>query len=195
MKEPPVLVLVSGPAGSGKSTLAREVARRYRLAYLDYDSLGQSFLESIHRRYHPDERYEAFCAEWREEAYLALWRAAADSLSAGASLAASAPCSKEWREPRFFSELKARYSVDFLAVSIELLPDADALRERLVARGEARDAGKLRDWAQYVKSLPPPAVWDADHRFALTRYGEGCGAHPFAALLDRLLRGPCEKAL
>jgi len=183
----PALVLVSGPAGAGKSTMARMISSRHRVACLDYDSLGQSFLESIHRRCCPDERYEAFYSAWRRETYDTLWRVAADNLLAGAPLVASAPCTMEWRDPRFFAGLRAKYSADFLAISIELLPDAQSLRERLLGRAEARDAGKLADWARFAQSLPQPAVWDADHRFLLEGCPEDRDSNPFDALLDAAL--------
>jgi CMP/dCMP kinase len=45
----PLVVAIDGPSGSGKSTVAREVARRFRLAYLDtgamYRALTWSCLE------------------------------------------------------------------------------------------------------------------------------------------------------
>lgn len=185
----PVLVLVSGPAGSGKSTMARLIARTYRLPCLDYDTLGQPFLTEIQRRYYPDAPCEDFYRDWRGQSYDTLWGAAMDSLRLGVSVAASAPCKREWGERDFFKRLALRFDTSFQAVSIELMPDQGRLRDQLIARREPRDQGKLQNWASYAAGLQGEAVWDAARRITLREYQKGVLPESARALLDQVFKG------
>lgn len=180
----PALVLVSGTAGSGKSTMGRQVARRYGLPYLDYDSLVQPFLQGIARASGGEEPLELFYQKWRKESYDTLWNAVMDSLSLGVTVAASAPCSREWRQSSFFAGLRARYGVRFRAISIELLPDPGQLRRQLLDRGNPRDEGKLSNWTEYIQGMPGQAIWDADVRAVLRTYPVNATPEAVAALLS-----------
>ena len=75
----------------------------------------------------------------------------AENLRAGISIAASAPLSKEMRQPSFFDGMKSKYDIEFKVLSLVLQVPEKVLYARIVNRQAKRDEQKVRQWDDYYK--------------------------------------------
>jgi len=159
----PVFYLFSGLTASGKTVLARTFASSRSLAYVDYDTLVQPMLRAIERQDGVGDSRAAFYRKWREPCYEGLWDICAEILGCGSSLAASAPCGNEVKDPEFFSTLKKKAGVDFKAVGIYLAPESSFHLEAMKRRNAIWNEDIIPDWENYRRlHSPQRPVWDAD---------------------------------
>ena len=164
-----VLVLVTGIPGAGKSSLGRQIAAAFKIPYIDYDTVCQSFLTDIWQRQESPGTYAQFCLDWREASYGTFWNPLLENLSLGNHAVASAPLSKERANPTFFHEFRQRTTTRFSVLNIHLDVGKENLRQRLIERGEQRDLEKIENWDDFHTSQQRiPLVWDADRIIRIT---------------------------
>jgi predicted kinase len=141
------LILVLGAAGSGKTTFAQRLVPELGCVYLNSDTISEAAF--------PGDRDSPEYLKARPIIYRTLYDVAFANLKLGNSVLIDAPHvghigDPEWRawvisEPE---RLGARLRV------IHCVADENTRRSRLEARGEARDAGRLANWADYIASDP-----------------------------------------
>lgn len=164
------LVVVCGNAGTGKTTWARLVARRWRAALLDLDTVSERLVVAAQRelgRSEHDRDSADYKRVFRDAVHETLFALARDCAG---PVVVVAPFTKERRLSTFR---------DWLAQScagpaqVHYFVTEEEVREaRLRARGNPRDADKFRDYAAYralSQGEQPPAyphVWfDTTHAF------------------------------
>jgi predicted kinase len=153
-------IALTGPPGSGKSSTGRELATRLGAALLDLDTLTNPLvdvvLDSLGGQGYDDRRVAPLV---RDARYDCLVGVAQECLRVGAAVVMVAPFTTERKDQRAWTRLAGRLSeaggdphLVWLRIS------ADALSERLRARGAGRDLDKLQDLEAYVSSvdLSPP---------------------------------------
>lgn len=158
------LIIISGLPGTGKTTYGRYIAERFKLTYVDYDTVIQIFMDGIYESFYQGVPYNEFRAEWRACTYESFWSVVADNLKLGNTVAASAPLSKEQCEKEFFTELRRKYGIKGRILSIIMDLPEEMLYERILNRGEERDREKLAQWKQYYKSQRHPVIWNPDRQ-------------------------------
>jgi predicted kinase len=147
---PPRLILIMGVAGSGKSELARGILEQVWAVYLDNNFLADAF--SAESR--TDTRYLAL----RENLYVALYRIAEENLRVGNSVLLDVPHIRQVQDPEWCRRIEglAEKSGGWMR-AIRCYCSEPVLRERLEARGEARDRWKLEHWPAFLEEQPPRA--------------------------------------
>ena len=141
------LILVIGSAGSGKTTFAQRLVPELGCVYLDSDTISETAF--------PADRDSPAYLKARPIIYRTLYNIAFANLKLGNSVLIDAPhvgqiADPEWRASVMgeTERLGARLRV------IHCLADQDTRRSRLQSRGQGRDAAKLANWAEYVRSEP-----------------------------------------
>ncbi|MGD8583577.1 MAG: ATP-binding protein [Gammaproteobacteria bacterium] len=145
------IIIVCGTPGSGKTTYARKIAAAGAMTLLDIDTATErlvkvGLVESGHR---PDDRdSDYFKRTYREPVYQALFDIARDNLPFN-DVVITGPFTREIREPdwpgRLSRELGSPVEVHYVQC-----PPA-IRRQRLAARGDARDRAKLENWVRYIE--------------------------------------------
>jgi|GEM_PF-605107 len=158
----PLLIVVTGPPGSGKSTCGEFLAKKYSLAYIDYDTVVQNFMESLFEKYYAKTSYKQFCLEWRDNCYCSLWDLVMQNIKLGNTIITSAPLTLEKSNPEFFKQLKESYRTDFDVLTITFYVPKHILKQRLIKRNEKRDKEKLKEWDKYYESQNINVFWDTN---------------------------------
>lgn len=162
---------VIGPAGSGKSSVARVLASVTGAAHLDKDTVCTRLTEALLAAAgtDPDERdgNGYYLSTVRELEYLTLLDLARDNLAVGRSVVLDAPFGAYFSRPGYPAEAAARHGwpggVELVVVQVRV--DSGVARERVRARGLARDASKLADWGGFWdNSLAHPCRWEGVRR-------------------------------
>ena len=183
------LIFFCGHAGTGKTTLARRLVSRLHAAtgesccLLDKDTLYGAFSSRVmglltgdpHDRDSP-----TYLEKLRDLEYTGLIEVAAENLALGVNVLVVGPFSREVRAHRLHD------GSAFPVAWIDL--DEQVARERIVRRGDPRDAWKLAHWDSYRQRrfTPDPAEYPELVRFDNTAPGEP----EMAALLAALLADP-----
>ena len=146
-----IVIIVCGTPGSGKTTHAKRLAAECNATLLDIDTVTERLVRVglIASGHTPDDRdSDYFKRTYREPVYEALFDIARDNLPYH-DVVITGPFTKEIRDP----EWPARLSVE-LGCPVEVhyvYCPPDIRRQRLAARGDARDRSKLEDWDKYIR--------------------------------------------
>jgi predicted kinase len=137
------LILVLGAAGSGKTTFAQHLVPKLGCVYLNTDSIADIFF--------PGDRDSPAYRAANPSIYRALYDIAFANLRMGNSVLIDAPHVLQMRDPEWWtwiSEECSRFGARLRI--IRCFSNAETLRSRLEARGEARDANKLGNWSEHI---------------------------------------------
>lgn len=141
------LILVIGSAGSGKTTFAQRLVPELACVYLNSDTISDIAF--------PGDRDSAAYLKARPTIYRTLYDIAFANLKLGNSVLIDAPHVGQMPDPEWRAwvmgeteRLGARLRV------IYCFADQETHRSRLASRGEERDAAKLANWIEYIRSEP-----------------------------------------
>lgn len=144
------LIIVCGSPGSGKSTYGKDLAQKLHAVLLDIDTCTERLVQIGLRgmQKNPDDRDSDFYKQrFRGPVYDTLFEIAQENL-AWVSVVVVAPFTREIRSSAWLTELEARYKVPVDVHYLYCSPEAR--RQRLAARGKARDLSKLSNWERYL---------------------------------------------
>lgn len=158
MSRPTRAHLVCGPPAAGKTTYARELAAELGACLLDSDLVAERLVRAglALAGLDPDDRDSpAYKAAYRDAVYETLFDLARVNLS-HVPVVIAGPFTSEGDNPTWDVELAGRLGT---AATLHFVWAPPAFRrERIIARGEARDRPKLADWDAYVatcRETPP----------------------------------------
>jgi predicted kinase len=141
------LILVIGSAGSGKTTFAARLVSELGCVYLNSDIISEAAF--------PGDRDSPAYLQARPLIYRTLYDVAFANLKLGNDVLIDAPHVAQLPNPEWRSWVASETERAGARLRvIHCVADEATRRSRLEARGEQRDAGKLANWAAYVRSEP-----------------------------------------
>jgi predicted kinase len=172
------VVIVAGPPGAGKSTVAPGIAQALGAASIDIDATFSPIVPLLG----PHARDVV-----RAAIYESLAVTTETSLQAGVHVVVVAPFTRERRDPVAWERLSARLSARGAdTVLVWVHAPRELLLERLVARGETRDADKLADPASWLREAEPEAPPRVPHiAVEATHTAEHAVEHILRELVER----------
>lgn len=193
MTTTPRVYVVIGPAGSGKTGVARLIAGLSDAAYIDKDTactrLTEALLELAGTD--PSERdlnpyYQSVVMDLE---YATILDLAADNLRLGRPVVLDAPFGRYFSRPDYLAEVTYRHHwpADVELVVVQVQVDSDTARERVRARGCARDRSKLADWDTFWKAAEANQCrWADGRRLVFDNRSDGITADEVARALEGL---------
>jgi predicted kinase len=165
----PNALFILGHAGTGKSFLTRHFVQRQQeqgraWCVLDKDVVSESwsgpFLEALGAE--PNDRDSPlFKDQVRDLEYASTLRIARDQLELGLNVAFPGPWSREQASGSLFSTQQLCLPSETQLRHVWLELPIQIRKDRIVERGDPRDAWKLANWEHYVDALKrPEAVQD-----------------------------------
>jgi len=143
--------IVCGNAGAGKTTYGQRLAAEQGAVLLDIDTVSerlvQAGLKGMGRNVNDRDSPE-YKELFRDAIHDALFSIAAENL-AHIPVVLVAPFTKERNDAEFPTLIRERLNSTFEIVYVTC--DEEERRRRIVSRGNARDADKLKDWDAYAK--------------------------------------------
>jgi predicted kinase len=189
----PRAFFVIGPAGSGKTSVARLIAAQSGAAYIDKDTVCGRFTEALLDAAGTDKNerdnnpyYQSVVMDLEYQTILDIAR---DNLAVGRSVVLDAPFGRYFPDPDFLGHVAEQHfwpiGVEQVVVQVDV--DGVIARERVHARGYARDLSKLADWDSFwEKAQANKCRWRCTHRLVLDNRADGIGEAAIAALLGQL---------
>jgi predicted kinase len=201
--------VLAGAPGAGKSTVAAQLARRLDppAAVIDKDTLFNGFVAAVlaaHGRDHGEREGDWYDEHIKVHEYGAMTAAARQIRTSGCPVVLDAPFTGYIRDRVRWAAWVEQLGGEPVHL-VWVRCDPETLRQRLQARADPRDAGKLAAFEAFVAritpDLPPPvghlevdstpgdrsALIAAVDR-VVRRTGDGAGEEPVAA--DEDLRRP-----
>lgn len=163
------LVFFVGVAGTGKTTVARKLSDRIPAAFLDRDTIGGRFVETILELNGLDKRdrdSDYYKKHLRDLEYDTAKDVCIENLAAGQNVFMISPFTaelknKQWIEDVIEAAGLTRSDVD-VKVVVVTLQDMELQKERIVGRQTERDQWKLNNWGDFEKRVAfvPEINWD-----------------------------------
>ncbi|SFL82894.1 shikimate kinase [Paenibacillus sp. 1_12] len=162
------LVFFLGPAGAGKTTIAKTLAKRYRAALFDMDTMLRPAAAALMKLagLDPEDRdsatYKSLC---RDLGYRITMDAALENIELGTDAYVIGPFTKETESPEWLvKELESiGASVENVEVKVVFVHLADSLSyyQRIKERGLSLDDWKLDNWNVFSQTLAIRDIhWD-----------------------------------
>ena len=195
MTAAPRVYFVIGPAGSGKTGVARLIAELSGAAYLDKDTactrLTEALLELAGTDRNERDLNPYYQSVVMDLEYATILDLAADNLSLGRPVVLDAPFGRYFSQPDYLAEVTYRHNwpSDVELVVVQVRVDKDTARERVRARGCARDRSKLADWDTFWKTAEAnECQWADGRRLVFDNRADGVTADAVARTLGELDR-------
>jgi dephospho-CoA kinase len=145
------IIIVCGPPGAGKSSYGKKLAAERKAALLDLDTATERLIrlalsESGHD---PDDRdSEYFKETFREPLYETLFDTAREN-AAWTDVVIIGPFTREIKDPSWPDKLGDALSAPVAVHYVTC--EAQIRRQRLLHRGNPRDAAKLKNWEEFLR--------------------------------------------
>ncbi|QYB00311.1 ATP-binding protein (plasmid) [Rhodococcus sp. USK10] len=152
--ETPVAYITLGGAGSGKSTVARRISSITGAAYLDKDTISGPFVELalgvLGHEATDRESNDTYVSRLMPLEYDTLFAVAGRNLDLGHPVVLDAPFVAYLSDPDYLQRaIDAAAWPETHIVVVHVTASADAVKQRLIDRGLARDHVKLGEWENY----------------------------------------------
>jgi len=198
MTTAPRVHFVIGPAGSGKTGVARLIAELGGAAYIDKDTactrLTEALLDLAGTDRNERDLNPYYQSVVMDLEYATVLDLAADNLRLGRPVVLDAPFGRYFSQPDYLAEVTYRHKwpSDAELVVVQVRVDKDTARERVRARGCARDLSKLADWDTFWKTAEANECrWADGRRLVFDNRADGITADAVAGALEELNRpGP-----
>ena len=156
-------VVVAGVPGSGKTTFGQGLARRWRFAYLDLDTVTNPLYELVGGGFTVDVAAAdpPSAMSVNDIRYRCLLDTAAENLELGASVVLVAPFTSERTYARRWAWLLSQLRIGPQRASLAWVDTPrDEILRRIARRGAARDFDKLSEPDRYFGPdlLAPPGI-------------------------------------
>jgi len=150
MSVSPRLHLVCGPPAAGKTTHAKKLAAELGACLLDSDLATERLVRAglALAGHDPDDRDSpAYKQAYRDAVYETLFDLARANLP-HVPVVIAGPFTRECGTTDWPERLRERFGVEVEVLFVWCSPEER--RQRIEARGEPRDAPKLKDWDNYL---------------------------------------------
>lgn len=149
------MILVTSPPASGKTFVSQQLAKRIpNLVYLDKDALIPLSKQIFIAAGEPINRSSQFFEEnIRNFEYEAILDIGFEALRYADIVLINAPFTREVKDNEYFKNLRTKlFSYDAELMLIWVETDIEVSHNRMLARNSPRDAWKLANWDEYVKT-------------------------------------------
>ena len=152
------LTIITGPAGVGKSTYAQSLAASRGACLLDSDTVTEQVVKAgmLAAGLDPNDRDSPeYRQHFREAVYEALFQTASENL-VHTDVVLVGPFTSEIQNPDWVAVLNERFDCE---IEVLFVTCSEKTRyERIMKRGNVRDAWKLNHWDDYLasSSVEPP---------------------------------------
>lgn len=147
------LILVTSPPACGKTFVSKQLAKELKhVVYLDKDTLitlsKQIFVVAGEEYNRSSEFFNKNIRDYEYETIVAL---ALEALSYDDIVLINAPFTKEIRDIKYISALKAKLKEKNASlVVVWVLTSVEVCRQRMIERNSDRDTWKLTHWDEYI---------------------------------------------
>lgn len=153
----PQVLLIGGYAGTGKTELGRMFTRLTGWAMLDKDTTTRPVVEAALERLGTsphDRESETYLQVIRPAEYQALLATVVENVQCGASVVATAPFVREFRDGSWcdlVTTTLTALNADLHTIWVRC--DAESMLTYVTHRGAPRDTAKLADWDAYLRGV------------------------------------------